>query len=278
MNILPSTLSMGAVSLRVANVEATLDFYTRGVGLEVLESLPGGYVLGHGPQASIVLEHQPSLKHASSGEAGLFHTALLFATRADLALAVSNVANNFPRAFTGSANHLVSEAFYFNDPEQNGVELYFDLPRSEWVYESGQLQMATLPLDPNRFLAENLSMEASSASSVGHVHLSVGDIAQANHFYVGVLGFETTVNWANTALFVSAGGYHHHMAMNIWRSRGAGVRQQVLGLGDLTLKLGNEEALIALKDRAKFHSWSFQDDGAGLKLNDPWGNRVIVQA
>ncbi|HAN23267.1 MAG TPA: glyoxalase, partial [Microbacterium ginsengisoli] len=150
------------------------------------------------------------------------HTAILFESRAALAAALYSVARHAPQTFTGSADHLVSQAFYFTDPEGNGIELYWDRARTAWSWTHGQVEMATLYLDPNAFLSEHLTEQAAAgstagdAASVGHVHLSVGDVATARAFYVDTLGFDATASMGNQALFVSAGGYHHHMAMNVW--------------------------------------------------------------
>lgn len=278
MNVLPANLKMGAVSLRVADLDLMLGFYTKGVGLEVLAANPGSYILGSGEEMVLVLEHAPELKHASPSDAGLFHTAILFEQRSSLATAVMSVAQKYPGRFTGSADHLVSEAFYFDDPEGNGVELYFDRPRDLWKKNGSEIQMATLPLDPNAYLQEHFNSEQPGACVIGHVHLSVGSLDQARDFYLKVVGFDLTNNYGNSALFVSAGGYHHHMAMNIWRSRGAGRRQQTLGLGDLALVLGNRDAVTALEDRAITHGLQVQNDGISLRLDDPWGNQMTIRA
>lgn len=278
MNLLPADLQMGAVTLRVANVDAMLKFYTDGVGLEVIATSGNGYVLGHGDDQVLFLEHSPHLNQAGSHEAGLFHTAFLFETEAELAYVVASVASKYPGTFTGSADHLVSKAFYFDDLEGNGVELYWDRPRAQWQIDGTTIKMDTLPLDPNAYLNEHLKDMDSTKAGIGHVHLSVGDLVQAKDFYVDTLGFDLTFNYANTAMFVSAGGYHHHMAMNIWRSRGAGVRQQTLGLGDMEIKLGSSDAVTAVLDRAKFNNRAARDNGDSVIINDPWGNQVTVRA
>lgn len=269
---------MGAVTLRVADVDTVLRFYTDGVGLEVLESTDAGYVLGHGGRAALILEFSKHLLHAGSSEAGLFHTAFLFQTEAELAQSVARVASKFPGSFTGSADHLVSEAFYFDDPEGNGVELYVDRPRQLWERVDGEIKMATLPLNPNDYLRKHLSDISQLSPVVGHVHLSVGNLPQAKDFYVDTLGFEITTNYGQSAMFVSVGGYHHHMAMNIWKSRGAGRRQQTLGLGDVSLLLGEPERLFALEQRLKELGRSYRFDGQIIRLDDPWGNQVSIRA
>ena len=257
-DLLAPGTTMGAVTLRVADLDAMTAFYRDAVTLTVLGATPhdgaarasgatvldgpagrdgaARTVLGRGSTPVVVLEHAPELRNAAPREAGLFHTAILFETEADLATAVWSVASRRPGSFTGSADHLVSKAFYFTDPEGNGIELYWDRDRTQWSWTHGQIDMATLALDPSRFVQEHLDERAVAAAAsrpagVGHVHLSVGDVDSAHRFYVEQLGFEATTRFGPQALFVSAGGYHHHMAMNTWNSAGAGRRQLALGLG-----------------------------------------------
>lgn len=276
MNTLPADLQMGAVTLRVSNLDLMLKYYRDSLGLQPMAEHSGTVLLGVGNRPALILEHSPELKYAGPSEAGLYHTAFLYPSRKSLASAVAALAQGYPGSFTGSADHLVSEAFYFDDPEGNGVELYFDRERSSWTWQHGQIEMATLGLDHNRYLAENFDGSAPVAASVGHVHLSVGSIAQAKDFYVDQLGFETTLNWGGTALFVSAGGYHHHMAMNVWRSRGAGTRAQTLGLGNVTIELPTADSLGAVIERLKSSRIELADDGQVVRLGDPWGNQVTL--
>ena len=274
---LPANLTMGAVTLRVKDLELMTRYYRDAVGLDQLAEQGGSVILGRASTPTLILEHAPELKHAADNEAGLFHTAFLFETREQLAWAVASVASKHPGTFTGSADHLVSEAFYFDDPEHNGVELYWDKARTEWSWKHGEIEMGTFALDPNAYLHTNLPKDApSTASNIGHVHLSVGSIAQAPDFYVNALGFDVTMNWGATALFVSAGGYHHHMAMNIWRSRGAGVRQPTLGLRDVSILLPDEDSLGAAAERLTASKVQVRNDGQTIRLDDPWGNQVSL--
>jgi catechol 2,3-dioxygenase len=276
MSQLPANVQMGPVTLRVANLDNMLSYYRDAIGLQVISTHGSTAILGRENQPALVLEHSPALKHASPSDAGLFHTAFLFDSQPELAATVASVAEKHPGSFTGSADHLVSEAFYFDDPEGNGVELYFDRERTSWSWQHGQIQMDTLFLDPNQYLAKHQKSQQPVASKVGHVHLSVGNIEQAKDFYVDKLGFEVTMNWGGTALFVSAGGYHHHMAMNIWRSRGAGPRQQTLGLGDVAIELPDSDSFGQAKEKLEHFQVPIQDDGQLLLLNDPWGNQVTL--
>ncbi|WP_158862052.1 VOC family protein [Leifsonia sp. AG29] len=292
--LLPADSSMGAVTLRVADLDAMTAYYRDAVTLSVLAAEGGRVILGRGSTPLVILEHAPELKHASPGQAGLFHTAIVFDSQEALAAAVYSVARHAPGTFTGSADHLVSQAFYFTDPEGNGVELYWDRDRTQWSWTHGQVEMDTLYLDPNAFLREHLSergaalAEASGIAGsdglsgrfgdavVGHVHLSVGDVATAREFYVHRLGFEATASMGNSALFVSAGGYHHHMAMNTWQSRGAGRRAPALGLGEVKIRVPRPDDLGELTERMRHYGVQTRDDGASVGFDDPWANSVRV--
>ena len=277
--LLPANSAMGAVTLWVANLDVMIRYYRDAVGLEVISELNGRAVLGHAQNEIVILEHKPMMKHASPHEAGLFHTAILFPSQAALAQAVYSVAQKHPGTFTGSADHLVSKAFYFNDPEGNGVELYWDRDRTEWNWVHGNIEMDTIYLDPQQFLSEHLTeSEVQDEKRVGHVHLSVGSIPAAEDFYVKMLGFEKTLNWGGAALFVSAGGYHHHMAMNTWRSKGAGKRQLALGLGNVEIILENQDQVIETQERLDFHRLDSQFDSGTAKVEDPWGNVISISA
>ena len=278
---------MGPVTLRVADLDAMIRYYRDGVTLELLSHDGPIAVLGRGTTPAVILQHAPELKHASPRSAGLFHTAILFDTREALATSLFSVASKYPGTFTGSADHLVSEAFYFTDPEGNGVELYFDRDRSTWSWTHGQIEMATIFLDPNGYLREHLTEQGADAAAsgtglgsaaVGHVHLSVGDIASAREFYVNRLGFETTADGWPGALFVSAGGYHHHMAMNTWNSAGAGRRGLALGLGRVEIVVPTADDLGELGERMSHYDVATRDDGRTLAFDDPWENLVEVRA
>jgi catechol 2,3-dioxygenase len=282
-NLLPAATSMGAVTLWVAELDSMVRFYRDGVGLDLISHQGDRAILGqHHPKRAreiVILEAKNQMRHASPGQAGLFHTAILFDTEISLARAVQSVASQYPSSFTGSADHLVSKAFYFNDPENNGVELYWDRDRSEWSWVHGSVQMDTIYLDPNQYLKEHLTPSSQSAlnqsnKQVGHVHLSVGSIDAAEEFYVKILGFEKTFNWGNQALFVSAGGYHHHMAMNTWRSKGAGKRQLTLGLAKVEIALDSQDEIDETRDRLTFHGEESQSIDDRTIFQDPWGNSI----
>ncbi|MCO7203035.1 VOC family protein [Microbacterium sp. CnD16-F] len=275
---------MGAVTLLVADLDGMTRFYRDVITLQVLDAEGDTVTLGRANRPIVVLRAEPSLRHAPAGSAGLFHTAILFESQTALAAALYSLARHAPQTFTGSADHLVSQAFYATDPEGNGIELYWDRDRSAWSWTHGRVEMATLFLDPNAFIREHLTDAAAAgatadeAASVGHVHLSVGDVETARSFYVDTLGFDVTAELSGSALFVSAGGYHHHMAMNVWNSRGAGPRMPALGLGRVDLALPDRDGLGELSERLRHHGVQAADDGRTVTFTDPWRNTLHATA
>jgi len=275
---------MGAVTLRVADLDAMIRYYRDGVTLQLLSHDGPVAVLGRGATPIVILEHAPELKHASPRSAGLFHTAILFDSREALATAIYSVASKYPGTFTGSADHLVSEAFYFTDPEGNGVELYFDRDRSTWSWTHGRIEMATIFLDPNTYLREHLGQAGADAAAsglglgdavVGHVHLSVGDIDSAREFYVHRLGFETTADGWPGALFVSAGGYHHHIGLNTWAGVGAPPPPPgAIGLRHFAVRLPTAEAVADVLQRVGAAGIPVEAIEGGHLVRDPSGNAV----
>ena len=280
-DLLPAELTMGTVMLKVGDMKVMTDYYQRALGLDIVAEQDGGLYLGRKQKPLVHLAPAPGVSVPSRGEAGLFHTALLFADQSALASTVASAAQYEPQSFTGSADHLVSEAFYFTDPEGNGIELYWDRPREAWAWEGKNVVMDSLALPPQRYLEQFLTEESVSgqretAAGVGHVHLQVGDVQSAQDFYVGTLGFEKTAGWHGQALFVSAGGYHHHMAMNVWNSRGAGPRRDTLGLGEVLIEVPAGDDVGTLADRLKTAEVQSHHTGAELRFEDPWRNRIRV--
>jgi len=282
-DLLSAGTRMGAVELLVSDLDTMLAFYTAGVTLEVLQHAGDTAVLGRHGETVVRLRRVQDLPPSRPGQAGLFHTAVVFQDEPALAAAVASTAAHAPRSFTGSADHLYSQAFYFDDPEGNGVELYTDRPRDTWRREAnGLLTLATDPLDPRAFLQshlrpEDLGRPAAPPATLGHVHLQVGDIPRGRQFYVDVLGFEVMSD-IGSALFVAAGGYHHHIALNTWNSAGAGPRAASLGLGQVNIELPTTEDVAALEARLKDHRIPTRHDGAVLRFEDPWSTLLQVSA
>jgi catechol 2,3-dioxygenase len=279
----PATV-LGAVHLNVADLPAMRAFYERVIGLESLEGGHAAARLGAGGGAPIVeLVGRPKAPPRPPGTTGLFHLAILVPDRRELVRALQRVADAGWR-LTGASDHLVSEALYLDDPEGNGIELYRDRPRDEWSYEGGTLQMATLPLDLDGLVAE-LGGDGSSDSAmpagtrIGHVHLQVRNLEEAEAFYHGVLGFDVTVRSYPGALFVSAGGYHHHVGLNTWAGEGApppppGAR----GLRWFEVVPAAEAEIEAIAQRAEAGRMQVVRDNGGLRLSDPSGNGVVLRA
>lgn len=283
LHLHPAT-GMDAVTLRVGDLENMSSYYATALAMAPLEEAAHGSevhrVLGRGVTPLLRLISTPGLPAVDPRQAGLFHTAFLFEDAAALAATAARAAQDPRSRYVGSADHLVSEAFYFTDPEGNGIELYTDRPRTRWDWRDGEVQMASLPLDPNEYLRRHLDPEVlergtAVPGTVGHVHLQVGDVETARRFYVDALGFEPAANHPG-ALFASAGGYHHHVAMNSWNSRGAGPRAASLGLGDVAITVPGREDLDALIARLRRHGLAFADESHRVVVSDPWGTQVSI--
>jgi catechol 2,3-dioxygenase len=277
--ILDAKTGLGSVTLKVADLDLITRYYADGVGMTVLSHAGDRVVLGRKGVPLLTLEHTPLLRHASETAAGLYHTAILFEEKSELASSVYSVVQRYPNSFTGSSDHLVSNALYFDDPEGNGVELYWDRPRSEWTWHGDTIEIGSTFLDPNRFLRENITESGIDApgegdASIGHVHLKVGDIPTAREFYVDVVGFEPTTTFGTQALFVSAGKYHHHLGLNTWHSRGASFRSPALGLGQFRIELANTDDRGALLERLSVRGIPTRDDGHLVSFDDPWNNEI----
>jgi catechol 2,3-dioxygenase len=267
------------VTLKVSNLEQTLDFYTRIVGLKLLSQNHQSAIVGAGVSPIFYLNEIPGLPRPPVNAPGLYHSAILFPDRRSLAVKIAQL--SLQGYSLGQADHLVSEAFYFSDPEGNGLELYRDRPKEEWNWPGGKVEMATNPIDFQSFIKEirdqdpsELSPEAPSTTRLGHIHLRVTDLDASEKFYCNLLGFELTARVPG-AIFVSAGGYHHHIGMNIWQSRG--------GRKPLEPHSGLREFTIALPDERELEYMAIRIEEAGLPLerhiqaivvHDPAQNRI----
>jgi catechol 2,3-dioxygenase len=264
--------TLGAIELRVGNLEAMQAFYEVGVGLRVLDESAESVSLGSDGVEIIRLTAADG-GYTNPKEAGLYHAAILYPDAPGLAAAIARIVQADQRFFQGASDHAVSKAFYFGDPEGNGVELYIDTPRDSWVWQDGQVQMGSAALDPNAFLAEHLGSDADGTIVPGHAHLKVGDLDAAREFYGDTLGFAVTAE-TNGAIFLAVGGYHHHLAANTWGSSGAGIRPASLGLGSLEITLPNAAELAAVADRLDTAGLAHERTDAAITVLDPWGTPV----
>jgi len=274
---------MGAVSLTVADLARSRAFYETALGLAVRDGDDGALAFGVPGGPDLVRLHGDASAPALDRRAtGLYHLAVLFPSRLDLAHALARLAQAH-WSLDGVADHLVSEALYLSDPDGNGIELYCDRPREEWSYADGQLQMATLALDV-RSLADELAaadgpqLTVPAGTVMGHVHLQVASVPDSEAFYHGVLGFGVTTRGYPGALFVSAGGYHHHLGLNTWHSAGSGpAAPGAVGLRSYEVVLPDHAELDRVLDRVRDAGLSLDvrgEDSAAVR--DPAGNLVLL--
>ena len=280
MGELPADARLGAIRLRAADAERLARFYEEAIGLEVVEDGPITG-LGVDGRALVELEPDPDAPPRPPHTTGLFHLALLVPTRADLARALRRVVAAGSR-LTGASDHLVSEALYLRDPEGNGIELYRDRPRDDWPDAGGSLRMDTLPLDLGSLLSEEDEAgddaDMPAGTTLGHVHLQVADLAAAERFWVDALGLDVAVRGYPGALFVSAGGYHHHVGLNTWAGVGASSPPDgALGLDRFEVVLPNAQAVSDAGERLAAAGPVELVDG-GVIAADPSGNAVLVRA
>lgn len=262
MSAVNADTRIGAVSLRVADLEKSRRFYREAIGLRELEATaPLGESAAEtasfgapGEQQPLLhLIHDPSAPPRPARTTGLYHFAILVPSRRDLARSLARVVTG-GRQLTGASDHLVSEALYLNDPEGNGIEIYRDRPREEWSRsEAGELAMATLPLDLQSVLEEldsdDPGAEVAPGTTIGHIHLNVADLESSEAFYSGELGFDVMVRGYPGALFVAAGGYHHHIGLNTWNGQGASPPPPgALGLDHFEVIVPGLEAARELTD------------------------------
>lgn len=269
---------MGPVTLAVADLARSVDFYTNVLGMKVLNEGEGKATLGAGSTPLVHLQEQPGARRQPSYSTGLYHAAILVPTRADLGRVIISLARHaYP--IGGFGDHFVSEAMYLDDPDGNGLEIYRDRPRDEWQWNGSQVVMGTEPVDVDAVIKSVENPEAPYAGMpdgtvLGHMHLRVGDIPQAEAFYVGVLGFEAIARMPS-ALFVSAGRYHHHIGMNIWHSRKAPpAPANSVGLREYTIVLPDDAAREAVLARLDAAGVRYERQDSGVLLDDPWSNRI----
>jgi catechol 2,3-dioxygenase len=285
---LPAATTVGTVRLTVSDLARSQAFYESVLGLQATPVDDGGVALyaDHGRQdgaGSLVELHGDASAPALARRAtGLFHLALLFPDRRALAFALARVAQSrWP--LDGASDHLVSEALYLSDPDGNGIELYRDRPREQWRYRDGELQMATLALDLDDVLGEirdatALQDRAPAGTRMGHVHLQVSELAETEAFYAALLGFDVVVRGYPGALFVSAGGYHHHLGLNTWNSAGSGPPvPDSVGLRSYDVVLPETSALDAVLGRVHAAGIAVDEQPEGALVRDPSGNGVMLR-
>ena len=279
---LPEATHLGRVRLQVADLHRSLTFYENVLGLRVIRRDDDSASLGpHGEDREIV--HLRQLRSARPvprrGLLGLYHFAILLPDRAALGRFLAHLGEI--GAYAGMSDHFVSEAVYLTDPDGLGIEVYADRPRDAWRHDEGQLYMTTNHLDVNDVIAaaHGEHWNGMPAGTVlGHVHLYVGDIDKAEAFYHDALGFDKVVWSYPGALFLSAGGYHHHLGTNTW-ARGAPQAS------DADARLLEWEIIVPTRDDARAAAEHVRAKGYPVKeengewiLTDPWGTNLRLMA
>lgn len=285
---LPDGLVLGPVVLTVTDIDRAVAFYTDVIGLRLArrdEDAASGAavaVLGDGAEERVVLVEDQAAAPLRRG-AGLYHVALLYPSRAELARAAVRLAVS-QTPIQGASDHGTHEAIYLADPDGNGLELAADRPRSEWpdVRSPAGYAGGPQPLDTQALLdvvaGEEPTRFADPGVRVGHVHLHVGDIERGLAFYRDLLGFDEMVNLGSAA-FVSAGGYHHHLGFNVWRTPSdAPVPDGVVGLREWTILLPDASDVARVRARLEDGGVAVEDRAAtgGFLARDPWGIPVVV--
>jgi catechol 2,3-dioxygenase len=277
---LPEQTRLGAVSLQVSDLRRSLDYYQRVLGMSVLERSADRASLGARTGAALVhlVEKSGVAPVPRRGRFGLYHFALLLPDRAALGRFAAHVLGSGLRP--GMADHAVSEALYLTDPDGLGIEVYADRPRDSWTYRGNELFMTTDPLDIADLIAAGEGHEwagVPDGTTMGHVHLHVGDLESAEAFYHRALGFDKTVWSYPGALFFSAGGYHHHLAANTWSPGPSALTDEARLLEwELVVPEGVQIGDVAHRLRAGGY---IVDDGPDeARTADPWGTSVKIRA
>ena len=280
----PAVTRVVQVELRTANLERALAFYQGVLGFKPIKSPDSTVALSASaePPAIVVLREDRAAAARPARATGLYHLAIRYPTRRDLAGALQRLARN-RYGIQGASDHIVSEAIYLADPDQNGVELYADRPRDQWAWHNGQVQMSTEPLDLEDLMAtlegERDLLDPPPQTDLGHIHLHVADLAQAERFYHDFLGLDVTQRSYPGALFFAAGGYHHHIAVNTWAGKTSPPENSV-GLVSYRLEVPSKEMLLALQHRAAVAAYEVQEGPAGgaslLRFRDPNGNWLEI--
>ena len=267
--------------LVVTDLDLVSGFYQSMLGLKVIEKTASGEVLGVGGVRLLTLTTAKDARVAPRNAAGLFHTAFLMPDRTELARWLRHAAQNNV-ALDGASDHLVSEAIYLSDPEGNGIEIYADRPHEQWKFhQDGMVEMATLRLDLQALYnsaPEDRWDGMAEGTAIGHLHLQVGDIPQADAFYRDVLGLKLMARYPGASFFAS-GGYHHHLGANIWNSRGAAARaDNMTGLSDYKIRFNDGETLNKTVSKLDELEIKSEKRDGGVFVKDPWGIGLTLSA
>jgi catechol 2,3-dioxygenase len=266
---------VGEVNIKVKDLENSVAFYETIIGLQVLEKGEGRAVLTADGETPLVTLEQPEDVISKAGRTtGLYHFAILLPTRADLSVFLRHLLETgYP---LGAADHYVSEALYLNDPDGNGIEVYRDRPADEWTWKNGMVDMATEQLDAQGILAaSDAEWKGLPAETLmGHIHLHVADLQQAEEYYTKGLGFERVATYPQAA-FLSTGKYHHHIAINTWQGVGAPTPpRNSIGLNWYTLVFPDTSVREAVVKQLQQLGAPITKEHDYYLTNDPAGNQI----
>jgi len=270
---------LGGAHLTVSDMNRSLDFYQKSLGFQVHHHKGNSAALGTGVEDLITLTEEIGAHHPGRST-GLYHFAILVPSRLALAKSLRNLIET-KAPILGFADHLVSEAVYLTDPDGSGIEIYRDRPRTSWEYQGGVLNMGTEPLDVEGLFAvldnQNYSWNGlESGTKLGHMHLQVANLTEAQEFYTGLLGFDLVMKYGNSAAFFSAGGYHHHIAVNTWQSLGAPAPAPgTTGLRNFSVVLEDAGEVEALVNRLELFRYPYTASLGDLSVVDPSHNKIV---
>lgn len=281
---IPAGTEMGAVHLRVRDLERSLAFYVHLLGFRPIAVAGQKARLSAtgSPPELLILEEDPAAVPKPAGTTGLYHFAIRFPDRPSLARAFLRL-HSARWPFHGFSDHLVSEAIYLPDPDGNGIEIYCDRPRSSWRWQAGEVAMATRPLNLEDLVASagfdpDGERQLPPGTRIGHIHLHVAALGAAEAFYAGQLGLNVTARSYPGALFFAAGDYHHHVGANIWAGVGAPrPPERAVGLLSYSLLLPNAEDLAHLLDHLREAGAQVQQEDGVWQVLDPGGIPVCLQ-
>ena len=279
---LPDHTHIGRVKLQISDLGRSVAYYQDVIGFRVLNRSGHVATLGpHDDDTPLLELHERRGANAvpRRGLLGLYHFAILLPDRQSLGRFLQHVADL--GLAPGMSDHFVSEAIYLQDPDNLGIEVYADRPRSAWKEQDGQLVMTTIPLDVPSVLRESAGGSwtgAPAGTRIGHVHLHVGDIPQAEAFYHTMVGFDKTVWSYPGALFLSAGGYHHHLGTNTWARGAPSASDDDARLLEWELVLPDAKDIEGVAKSLEANGATPERESRSLVVRDPWGTQLRVRA
>lgn len=267
------------VHLRVMNLERSEKFYKDLLGFRVLRKEQETIIFSADGVTPLITVEQPAkVQPHLSRQAGLYHIALLLPSRKDLANVLYHLLKEeYP--LQGGSDHAVSEAVYLADPDGNGIELYRDRPASEWRWENGKVHMPTVAIDEHILDARDSGGWGGMPKDtiIGHIHLQVADLKAAEQFYCKGLGFQLVAEYGDQAGFLSTGGYHHHIGLNVWMSKGRPADDLLTaGMKDFTLEYPNPETRADAVKRIREMGYPAAEEKGGVRITDPSGIELVL--